>query len=173
MGLYVQIRHSYRFSENSAIIITCFTMRSAILNFFRSFRAGRHFGRFTERSTGPHPLPRGFPWTCPRACRDLRCPGRFGRPATGRHRRPVTGAALADILTLGHVRESSRAHDQQIRARSVSAHITSLLFVVDRADEDATLCSHARFRACCPGPLLTPCFASCSSLLIVHMPNAQ
>ena len=39
-----------------------------------------------------------------------------------------------------------------------SAHRLSLAFrAVDRADEDATLCSHARFRACCPGPLLTPC----------------
>jgi hypothetical protein len=56
------------------------------------------------------------------------------------------------MKTLGHVCESSRAHDQQIRARSVSPHITSLFFMVDRADEDATLCSHARFRACCSLP---------------------
>jgi hypothetical protein len=32
------------------------------------------------------------------------------------------------MKTPGHVRESSRAHEQQIRARSVSTHITSLLF---------------------------------------------
>ena len=47
------------------------------------------------------------------------------------------------------------------------------VFPVDRADEDATLCSHAHCRACCPGPLLTPCCASCSSLCTESMPNAR
>jgi len=50
------------------------------------------------------------------------------------------------------------------RWRSGSPHITSLFLAVDGADDDAPLCSQARCRACCHGPLLTPCFASCSSL---------
>jgi hypothetical protein len=111
----------------------------------------------------------GFPTLVAGPCRDLRCPRRIGQPTTGRLPPPCNRGQPHEMQTLGHVRESSRAHNQQIRARSVSAHITSLFFPVDRADEDAPLCSHARFRACCPGPLLAPCSASCSSLLMQQM----
>ena len=53
------------------------------------------------------------------------------------------------------------------------AHRLSLLFSRLIRHNDApglSLCSRA---GGCPGPLLTPCFASCLSLLIVYMSNDQ
>ena len=44
---------------------------------------------------------------------------------------------------------------------------------VDWWDEDAPGLSRCSGASGCMGPLLTPCFASCSSLLVILMSNAQ
>jgi hypothetical protein len=52
---------------------------------------------------------------------------------------PIFSSFNDTIMTPGHVRSFSRAHEQQIRARSFSLHIALLLFAVNRADADAHL----------------------------------
>ncbi|MEN6442729.1 MAG: hypothetical protein ABFC71_03140 [Methanoregula sp.] len=70
-----------------------------------------------------------------------------------------------DMQTLSHVRLHGLTPVTLTSLRCFSS--------VDWADEDAPPCSQARGGACCSGPLLTPCFASCSSLLIVLTPLVQ
>ncbi|MFA5002496.1 MAG: hypothetical protein WC502_05925 [Methanolinea sp.] len=68
-------------------------------------------------------------------------------------------------VTLSHVRLNGLAPVPLTSLRCFSS--------ADRADEDAPPCSQARGGACCSGPLLTPCSASCSSLLIGHTRYVQ
>jgi hypothetical protein len=74
---------------------------------------------------------------------------------------------VVEQQTLGHVQSSSLpfacAHFAPVRFTSPD------YLAVDCADDDAPLCSQARCRACCSGPLLTPCFALCPSLYIGQM----
>ena len=63
-----------------------------------------------------------------------------------------------DMMTLSHVRLHGLAPVPLTSLRCFSS--------VDWADEDAPGLSRCACASGCPGPLLTPCFASCSSLLM-------
>ena len=112
---------------------------------------------------GPDPLPRGlllrFTKQSGRSAEHVRVRQRCTKRAERGGDRPD---AVRDMpVTLSHVRLHGLAPVPLTSPRCFSP--------VDRADEDAPGLSRCSGASGCKGPLLTPCSASYSSLLIGHV----
>ena len=122
----------------------------------------------TLRSTGPRPL---TAWASPQNYKTKRAGPRSMCECAAGARSVRSGAAILPQL-IGRYED---ARSCSLVLAEAPARFTSpcCFSSVDRADEDAPGLSRCACASGCPGPLLTPCFASCSSLLIGKMHNAQ